>query len=636
MDNPQRPVLYVQGDTAAVAAGLALLAEAGDIRLAAAPAQAALVVTAAASTAPGLHVTRDGARATVTFDRPAAFFRGLSHLLDGTPALSLRETPAFDRNGLMVDCARNAVPRVSAWKRLIRRLALMGLSTVQLYLEDVYTLPDYPYFGWRRGRYTDDDLKEIDAYAAAFGMEAIPCIQTLAHLACAVRWPDFRGMVDWGDILLAGEQRTYAFIEAEIARMAACFRSRRINIGMDEAYLVGLGVYRERNGIRPRHEILGEHLRRVVDICARYGRAPLMWSDMFFYMANSGQYYTDRDDVITPAVAAQVPAGVTLLYWDYYGLDSARYDAMLRAHQRFDNPVIFAGGAWKWQGLVPQTAFSLRAARAALDACRRAGLREVFATAWGDDGDECPLDAVLPIVQYYAESDWAGVDKAADDGWMTARFAACTGGAWADFLLLGAPDTPPGVAADHRVNPTKYLLYQDVLQGLFDRQYDDGVDAYYAGLAAQLTAAAARNPAYGEVFAYEAALCALLAHKATAGRRLRAAYAAGDRAALARFAGEEIPVMQERLAALHEAMYAVWTAHRRIQGFDTLDRRLGALRARLDMAARRVSAYVDGRLPHIPELEEPLLWFDGRQEPGDDPYTFCGDYSKIASVGSTG
>lgn len=48
----------------------------------------------------------------------------------------------------MLDCSRNAVPRVESVKRLLRILARMGYRTLQLYMEDVFILEDYPYFGY--------------------------------------------------------------------------------------------------------------------------------------------------------------------------------------------------------------------------------------------------------------------------------------------------------------------------------------------------------------------------------------------------------------------------------------------------------------------------------------------------------
>jgi len=51
-------------------------------------------------------------------------------------------------------------------------------------------------FGIYRGRYSREEIREIDEYAQIFGIELIPCIQTLAHLHNALKWPAAEKIVD--------------------------------------------------------------------------------------------------------------------------------------------------------------------------------------------------------------------------------------------------------------------------------------------------------------------------------------------------------------------------------------------------------------------------------------------------------
>ena len=45
-------------------------------------------------------------------------------------------------------------------------LEKMGYNTLMYYTEDTYEVKDEPYFGYLRGRFTADELRELDAYAA--------------------------------------------------------------------------------------------------------------------------------------------------------------------------------------------------------------------------------------------------------------------------------------------------------------------------------------------------------------------------------------------------------------------------------------------------------------------------------------
>lgn len=157
--------------------------------------------------------------------------------------MSSSEKPVYNSLGVLIDCSRNAVLKVETFQKLIKHLALMGYSSVQLYTEDTYEIKEYPYFGYMRGRYSGEQLKSMDLYASSFGIELIPCIQTLAHLGTALKWETFSDIVDCDDILLIDEEKTYDLIDAMFRTMSKHISSRKINIGMDEAHMVGLGKY---------------------------------------------------------------------------------------------------------------------------------------------------------------------------------------------------------------------------------------------------------------------------------------------------------------------------------------------------------------------------------------------------------
>src|SRR5699024_5932940 len=103
-----------------------------------------------------------------------------------------------------------------------------------------------------------------------FGIELVPCIQTLAHMRMFLRWPVTEKMRDNGDILLVGEPAVYEFLEDMIRSVRTSFSGRRIHIGMDEAFQLGLGNYLRKNGYQDRTGIMKEHLDRVCEICRKY------------------------------------------------------------------------------------------------------------------------------------------------------------------------------------------------------------------------------------------------------------------------------------------------------------------------------------------------------------------------------
>lgn len=580
----------------------------------------------------GLRVELEGSRAHIAYSRRIEFYRGLSLLLEAFSRGEIRwekvEKPLFPSNGYMMDCSRNAVPTVNTIQEMIRMMALMGLDTLQLYTEDMYELEGEPYFGYMRGRYSEQELRQIDDFADALGVEVVPCIQTLAHLATALRWPCYNRLKDCADILMAGEDDTYALVEKMIAHMSRCLRSRRINIGMDEAHLIGLGRYMDKHGMRPRAQIMLEHVTRVNEICKKYGLSPMMWSDMFFHLAAGG--YSGEEGVIPPEVIDQVPPEVTLVYWEYYNNNPAGYRQVLRNHQQFRNPVGFAGAAWKWNGMLPELKYSLKVARIALAECAAAGLKEVMATGWGDNGAECPLFAVLPALQLYAEYSYQGGDIS--DEALSSRLTACTGGVLEDFFLLDKPNRTTENQPAPGLNPSKYLLYQDVMLGLFDKHVDASFPAFFDACGKELDGAGQRNPRYRRLFAYAAELSRVLALKATLGTELTAAYRAGDRAVLRELADVRLPALIEQLERFSDAFYDSWMGENKPFGYEVADTRLSGLMGRARTARRRITDYLEGRLDQLEELTQERLYFDDREDESRDINTFCNDWGQIVTA----
>ena len=130
----------------------------------------------------GVYAKYDGTSAKVGGCDTAAVCRALTefsaHFLKGENAFCIKRERAFRRCGVMLDLSRDGAMRVDKIKEYIRAIAALGLNVLMLYLEDLYPLEGYSYFGYQRGAYTAEELKEIDDYAATFGIETVPCIQT--------------------------------------------------------------------------------------------------------------------------------------------------------------------------------------------------------------------------------------------------------------------------------------------------------------------------------------------------------------------------------------------------------------------------------------------------------------------------
>lgn len=601
----------------------------------------------------------EGGSAVLTACGKAFCFRALMRLVRELEKRGCRESfrtqeqVFLDRNGVMLDCSRNSVLSVERIKWYIRFEASLGMNTLMLYTEDTYEVKEYPYFGAWRGRYSSEELRELAVYADSFGIEMIPCIQALAHLKNALRWEAMSGMRDTDDILMVGDEEVYRFIEACIRRATEPFLSKRVHLGMDEAWSLGLGKYLHKNGYHPKTEIMAAHLERVAQICRRLGLKPMIWSDMYLRMNSRDNEYYDLTLDMDLSGAVKPPADVALVYWDYYHTDENFYRQYLRMHSQLSDQVIFAGGGWVWNGVSPNLKGARDTTEPAMRAVKKTGIREAVCTMWQDDGAETPMGAGLTSIVRFAEHGFA---QEVSEETLREQFEFLTGASWRAFELLGEFDRPQGSAFYD--NPSKYLLYQDALLGLFDGQIGDwDVKAYYEGLREELLQELRKisekasetgsgnetegrvRPLCGESRDYACRVLSLyvrladaLSVKGPLGKKLHDAYARKDRAALRRLVREEIPLAMEKIRAYRSEREALWQEESRIFGFEVLDIRIGGLLARLESAGKRVEAFLNKETDRLPELEEERLPFRPVKEGEEHTLCACNTWKTIISA----
>ena len=511
------------------------------------------------------------------------------------------------RLGVMVDCSRNAVMTVDTLKKFIDSLSKMGYNMLMLYTEDTYEVDNQPWFGYLRGRYSKDELKEIVAYGEEKGIELIPCIQTLAHLNQLLRWYKYDEVRDCDDILLIDEPKTYELIEDMFKTVRECYKTDYIHIGMDEAHNVGLGKHLDRHGFCNRFELLGRHLNKVAKLAEKYGFKPIMWSDMFFRLANNGVYDTNDPEIITEDIKNQVPDNVELCYWDYCKRTREPYEIMIEAHKRFERPIWFAGGAWMWKGFSPDNEISITRTEAAVSACKNKSLTNVFITCWGDDGAESPYFSILPTLFYAAEA-FRGNNDLKD---IKSKFEAMFGIGFDDFCTVDLPSKLIDESHILARNPDKVMLYNDPFLGIYDKMLfeDDREIKHYKNVSRKLKPLC-DNENFGYIFRSSKALCDLLAVKYTLGRDTRIAYFSNEKQAVLEIADRYKKAIR-LLDAFIKEFKACWLKEKKPHGFDVQDIRLGGLRQRLVSCRERLLQYANGEIDRIEELEEPQHYVDG-------------------------
>lgn len=574
-----------------------------------------------------LAVKREGSAATITYGERVHFFRALGllcqHLDDA--AYAVEEKCYFRTNGTMFDVSQsNTLMTVDHVKFLLRRMALMGLNMIMLYNEDNYEIEGWPYFGYMRSRFTGDDIREIDDYAYALGIEQIPCIQTLAHLNDALKWPSFAGMREDKACLLPGEERVYEFLEAAIVAATKNVRTKRIHIGMDEAMKLGRGHYFDKHGYVNAGEIMLNHLHRVMEILRKYDLEPMLWGDMFFqrifgkhsyYQQDYGNQEANTVPVTLPNGMKQeadvsyikaYPKDAELIAYGYTPDTYDKWEMIINQGKFVGRDPVFAGGIWNWLSFAPNWFFSFNSAIPQLRACKANGIKDVFATTWGDEGAECPINVMLLGMQLWAE---LGYSEDYNEKQLRERFEFVTGADFDATMLLEKIDAIPGTMENNveGFNASKCLLWQDPLFGLLDKELfglEDEIEAHYRALTPVFRAESEKPSDLQREFGLYARLCDVMEYKATIGCRLKTAYDAGDKETLARYAEEILPVLIERQREFYEYHRAMFYDQNKPLGFEVLDIRHSIVMQRTKTALWRLQQYLAGEVDHLQELAD--------------------------------
>ena len=550
-----------------------------------------------------LAVESDGKSVTLTWAAPIQFYRAVSLIPLPLTACSIREKARFQSSGIMFDCSRNAVLKPQALRFFFRKMALMGLNLGMMYTEDTYEVPGQPFFGYKRGRYTYDELKALDDYASLFGIELCPCIQTLGHLKRILHWPAYHHLRDNDEVLLADLDETYELLDQMIHAATAPYRSKKIHLGMDEAYGVGLGAHLARYGYEDPHSVIGRHLSRVLGICDKYGLHAMMWSDMYFHL--DGRNYHSPGLPSEKAKAAVDPR-ITLMYWDYYQPKEEAYADALYKHAQFPAPTVFAGGIWTWIGPAPDYPTTLQNTVSGLTACAKANIPLALATAWGDNGGECNLTAALLGLQLYGELTFR---PDYDEDELARRFRRCCHADAQAFLDLSLLNYMPGMKDNPSdpVNACKFMLYQDPLIQLFEADTAGYAMAeHFGSLVTRYARYALENPDYALLFDFYTALANALALKCVWHEQAGDAVRSRNREQAAALA-DGIPATVEALDTLRVVWRRLWESTNKPNGFEIIEVRMGGIAARMATAGEKMRAFALGQVDTIPELEEQAL-----------------------------
>jgi hexosaminidase len=238
------------------------------------------------------------------------------------PALTIEDEPRFAYRGMHLDVGRHFFP-VSFIKRYIDLIAMYKMNTFHWHLTEdqgwrieIKKYPRLAEVGSRRaetileknfdpyvgdgipygGYYTQDEIREVVAYAQSRYVTVIPEIELPGHSTAALAaYPElactdgpFEVSTRWGvhEEIYCPKEETFAFLEDVLTEVMELFPSRYIHIGGDEAPKrrwvesdVAQAVIR-REGLADEHELQSYFIRRIESFLLAHDRRLIGWDEI--------------------------------------------------------------------------------------------------------------------------------------------------------------------------------------------------------------------------------------------------------------------------------------------------------------------------------------------------------------------
>ncbi|MFK2177824.1 beta-N-acetylhexosaminidase [Bacteroides fragilis] len=270
-----------------------------------------------------LNVTRD----EIKIDAPTSkgIFYGLQSLLQllepnaakqmaTVPLTSIEDFPRFGWRGVMLDVSRTFMS-VNLVKRYIDLMASYKLNVLHFHLTDdqgwrieIKKYPRLtsvgsrfnPEFNEMGGYYTQEDIKELVAYAAQRNVTIVPEIDLPGHTCAAIAaYPDLScrslrplihpfvmGPGIHEEILCAGKPEVYDFIYGVLDELMVLFPSEYIHIGGDEApkrewkQCLNCQKMIKENGLNNEEELQSHFVKKIGNYLADKGRKLVGWDEI--------------------------------------------------------------------------------------------------------------------------------------------------------------------------------------------------------------------------------------------------------------------------------------------------------------------------------------------------------------------
>ncbi|UCC65498.1 MAG: family 20 glycosylhydrolase [Anaerolineae bacterium] len=367
------------------------------------------------------------------------------------PTLKVHDWPTLPYRGLMLDISRRKVPTLETLKHLAEELSHYKLNVLQLYTEHTFQFPRHPKIGAGCGALSSQDILALDAFCRQRHVEFMPNLQSFGHFRNTLTIPEYQHLAESDRLwtLSPAFEETYSFLDELYADLLPVFTSTTFNIDCDETYDLGTGASKAQADEIGLGRVYLNHLRRVRELAARYGRRIQAWGDILLHH---------------PELISEVPDDITLLDWQYAPADEyPTAKIFAEAGRRF----WVCPGVGSWNSIFPRLYGANVNIRNFVRDGVAAGAEGMLNTDWGDYGHYQHMGLSWHGYVFGAAQGWNG-GKVSDDD-FDAAFGPLFFGLDQDAIMealhqLARTNDLPNVHRENRSH-TVLALFDEPLTG---------------------------------------------------------------------------------------------------------------------------------------------------------------------------
>lgn len=339
------------------------------------------------------------------------------------PAVRVEEELRFEFRGFHLDVARGGVATVEELKKLLRWLFLIKYNYLAIYVEDLFPWDRYPDIGVKRGRYTNEEWREVVEYGKRLGIEVFPSLELCGHMEWILTLPKYWRFSEWHrpeeGCLNVSDHEAKRFAEELLEEAILKTESKYLHVGGDETWALGRGRSLDKTLKFEGPNLYAEHHSKLIRMVRNSGKIPIIWGDMV-----AGMYLREEERELWRKILENpVWREALIANWDYTPNTLEYFKEKVKLFKERGYEQLACPGLWNWNKYYPDFDIALTNVKNFLQAAREEGVKGFMVTAWGDDGEECLYSFLYPLI--LASMEYAEGKGSWEEKWLALSGESC-------------------------------------------------------------------------------------------------------------------------------------------------------------------------------------------------------------------